>query len=121
MDGQESVFDNETFHKRLGALAFAAILLTLLTVWLIELKGKLVQYMRYGHAILELRVQDNTYGSTRVIGAGQVSPCIDHPVTSWIYTSVYNFSADNLVIGRSSTLAKASRGSYQPNRRSYSD
>ena len=39
MDGQESVFDNETFHKRLGALAFAAILLTLLTVWLIELKG----------------------------------------------------------------------------------
>ena len=28
MDGQESVFDNETFHKRLGALAFAAILLT---------------------------------------------------------------------------------------------
>ncbi len=39
MDGQESVFDNETFHKRLGALAFAAILLTLLTIWLIELKG----------------------------------------------------------------------------------
>ena len=39
MDGQESVFDNETFHKRLGALAFATILLTLLTVWLIELKG----------------------------------------------------------------------------------
>ena len=39
MDGQESVFDNETFHKRLGNLAFAAILLTLLTVWLIELKG----------------------------------------------------------------------------------
>ena len=39
MDGQESVFDNEVFHKRLGALAFAAILLTLLTVWLIELKG----------------------------------------------------------------------------------
>ena len=23
MDGQESVFDNETFHKRLGALAFS--------------------------------------------------------------------------------------------------
>lgn len=39
MDGQESVFDNETFHKRLGNLAFAAILLTLLTVWMIELKG----------------------------------------------------------------------------------
>ena len=39
MDGQESVFDNEVFHKRLGALAFAAILLTLLTVWLIELRG----------------------------------------------------------------------------------
>ncbi len=39
MDGQESVFDNDTFHKRLGALAFAAILLTLLTVWMIELKG----------------------------------------------------------------------------------
>ena len=39
MDGQESVFDNETFHKRLAALAFAAILLTLLTVWMIELKG----------------------------------------------------------------------------------
>ncbi|MEC7253536.1 MAG: AI-2E family transporter, partial [Candidatus Thermoplasmatota archaeon] len=30
---------NETFHKRLGNLAFAAILLTLLTVWMIELKG----------------------------------------------------------------------------------
>ncbi|MGA0379969.1 MAG: AI-2E family transporter, partial [Candidatus Poseidoniaceae archaeon] len=27
------------FHKRLGNLAFAAILLTLLTVWMIELKG----------------------------------------------------------------------------------
>ena len=39
MDGQESVFDNETFHKRLGNLAFAAILLTLLTIWMIELKG----------------------------------------------------------------------------------
>ncbi len=39
MDGQESMFDNETFHKRLGNLAFAAILLTLLTVWMIELKG----------------------------------------------------------------------------------
>ncbi|MEC8106641.1 MAG: AI-2E family transporter [Candidatus Thermoplasmatota archaeon] len=39
MDGKESVFDNETFHKRLGNLAFAAILLTLLTVWMIELKG----------------------------------------------------------------------------------
>ena len=39
MDGQESVFDNDTFHKRLGALAFAAILLTLLTIWMIELKG----------------------------------------------------------------------------------
>jgi len=39
MDGQGSVFDNETFHKRLGNLAFAAILLTLLTVWMIELKG----------------------------------------------------------------------------------
>ena len=39
MDGQESVFDNETFHKRLGNLAFAAILLTLLTVWMIQLKG----------------------------------------------------------------------------------
>ena len=38
MDGQQSVFDNETFHKRLGALAFAAILLTLLTVWMIELR-----------------------------------------------------------------------------------
>lgn len=39
MDGPESVFDNETFHKRLGSLAFAAILLTLLTVWMIELKS----------------------------------------------------------------------------------
>ena len=39
MDGQESVFDNETFHKRLGNLAFAAILLTLLTIWMIQLKG----------------------------------------------------------------------------------
>lgn len=39
MDGPESVFDNETFHKRLSNLAFAAILLTLLTVWMIELKG----------------------------------------------------------------------------------
>ena len=39
MVGQGSVFDNETFHKRLGNLAFAAILLTLLTVWMIELKG----------------------------------------------------------------------------------
>tara|TARA_Y100000766_G_scaffold278070_1_gene284343 strand:+ start:13017 stop:14444 length:1428 start_codon:yes stop_codon:yes gene_type:complete len=38
MDGKESVFDNETFHKRLGALAFAAILLTLLTVWMIQLR-----------------------------------------------------------------------------------
>ena len=36
MDDKESVFDNETFHQRLGALAFAAILLTLLTVWMIE-------------------------------------------------------------------------------------
>ena len=39
MDGQESVFDNETFHKRLGNLAFAALLLTLLTIWMIQLKG----------------------------------------------------------------------------------
>mgnify|MGYP006265721905 FL=1 len=39
MDGKESVFDNETFHKRLGNLAFAALLLTLLTIWMIELKG----------------------------------------------------------------------------------
>ena len=39
MDGPESVFDNDTFHKRLGSLAFAAILLTLLTVWMIELKS----------------------------------------------------------------------------------
>ena len=39
MDGQESVFDNETFHKRLGNLAFAAILLTLLTIWMIQLKS----------------------------------------------------------------------------------
>ena len=38
MDGRQSVFDNETFHKRLAALAFAAILLTLLTVWMIELR-----------------------------------------------------------------------------------
>jgi len=38
MDDNESVFDNETFHQRLGALAFAAILLTLLTVWMIELR-----------------------------------------------------------------------------------
>ena len=39
MVGRGSVFDNETFHRRLGALAFAAILLTLLTIWMIELKG----------------------------------------------------------------------------------
>ena len=39
MDDHESVFDNETFHKRLGNLAFAAILLTLLTIWMIQLKG----------------------------------------------------------------------------------
>ena len=39
MVGGGSVFDNETFHRRLGALAFAAILLTLLTIWMIELKG----------------------------------------------------------------------------------
>ena len=39
MDGHESVFDNDTFHKRLGALAFATIILTLLTVWMIELKS----------------------------------------------------------------------------------
>ena len=39
MDGQESVFDNETFHKRLGNLAFAALLLTLLPIWMIQLKG----------------------------------------------------------------------------------
>ena len=38
MDDNESVFDNETFHQRLGALAFAVILLTLLTVWMIELR-----------------------------------------------------------------------------------
>jgi hypothetical protein len=29
MDETESVFDNETFHQRLGALAFAAILVLL--------------------------------------------------------------------------------------------
>ena len=39
MDGHGSVFDNDTFHKRLGALAFATIILTLLTVWMIELKS----------------------------------------------------------------------------------
>ena len=39
---------------------------------MLELKGSLVQYMRYGHASLELRVQDNTYGSTRVVGQGEV-------------------------------------------------
>lgn len=39
---------------------------------MLELSGKLVQYMRHGRAALELRVQDNNYGSTRVVAQGDV-------------------------------------------------
>lgn len=41
MDDTLSVFDNNTFHRRLGGLTFAVILLTVLTIWMIELEGVL--------------------------------------------------------------------------------
>jgi AI-2 transport protein TqsA len=41
MDDAPSVFDNNTFHRRLGGLTFAVILLTVLTIWMIELEGVL--------------------------------------------------------------------------------
>lgn len=41
MDDTLSVFDNNTFHRRLGGLTFAVILLTVLTIWMIELEDVL--------------------------------------------------------------------------------
>ena len=41
MEDTLSVFDNNTFHRRLGGLTFAVILLTVLTIWMIELEGVL--------------------------------------------------------------------------------
>lgn len=41
MDDTLAVFDNNTFHRRLGGLTFAVILLTVLTIWMIQLEGVL--------------------------------------------------------------------------------
>ena len=84
MVGGGSVFDNETFHRRLGALAFAAILWTLLTIWMIELKASSNHFLLHLAFILSLNQVLIIFRKTDFRLGYRISQCCSRPSSlSW--------------------------------------